>query len=1232
MRALQQNYQILNNTDNDPTHEYFNMGVFNEYSTLNTEPKQLRFNQTKQFSIVDKADDYYLSIVRCNLTSNLPVLVPDIQIKQNDELFTNLTDYELALMYSSESTTSVPNTFGLLGLNGNNYNGELKDGEFGLFKNLSINYPPTNTNYTDYDNYNNGLGTNGNGSVYIINNGVLKVYDKVSVNVIQTFSPPVGYDYKFVCADKSNGNFYVGVASTSTDDIYYKEYQRTGGNVWVAGGTFTSITDKNNVNGICVYGSNLYEFSSSPNLPDTLYGTTAGNVVDNINSNTQVTNGSIMSNYAIIDIFAFAVGIDNKTYVSTYPPVGIENWNLVISSPLIKAGCLWCYNNNQIYAMSNSDYYYYGLQQNCGKGAITNVYSKLGDFPSTLSFINFDSQKSTNKLVAVGSDNNLYISTDPIAPIELSFINLLNNNPTPTIGFADFDYYTGLQSNYLINQYTFPFNGGMFKFGDIYYVAGGSMYTNLVTYSSVDYSIISTITNLDNYIFRLTNFPLGSNYGYVNQTNLIVRDLASSALINTYSFPPAGGQVWAMYDLSPTHFCCVDGTNNLYIYEYTSTAVLATLTLPSGACKDICVSYYDTANGASKLFVAIETIPNIGNLFVKAQEIYEIQFVDTSYTTISQTTLIYNETNPTRQINFIDYHQNTNSLKFMTSQFDNQEYNNLKFNSLFANGGYSLTNELYSIVTIPNFQVGSYAPCKYFTYMSQTTASTKRWTQVPTGGVSIKAVSVSQTDNNNLYCIGSANSRIYLGTLSGGSITLELLDKYTNTYEYLGNAPISGGSSIENIISKWTGAGGAVLASVIDSNQTLTVNPKISSIKADNNHIYVNYNNLNNVIKLSVINPTTCLVSTSVNLNLNILNGLIGFDEQSNLILSTSNLSVPYFTTFDITTLNQVYNSLDPLNDYVTSSQLIFPFNKNVTTTSYNLAGDGCVNLIFIPEVVNTAYDANLLYPKSKEQLFSNPYFYIKYVDTLCRMINNAIAEAFHSIPGASWQYLPYFIWDSVAGKLVYNQPTSTPTGTPAPAGAKWYVAVNQPLFNLLNTFRFKFFPTNSGNGAIYPENIDCRYLLDTNILYNGTTQPSGEFESYVQQVSSVQTWTPVQSLVFISSLLPTEPQMTGIPSNISNNPTTSSAAVAQTNLSKVLTDFIIPLTSGVELTNQIVDFSNSGEYRLVDLIGGQSLNQISLEVYWKDKYGVLHPVYIDAGTNADLLCMLRKKSYNSKF
>jgi hypothetical protein len=52
--------------------------------------------------------------------------------------------------------------------------------------------------------------------------------------------------------------------------------------------------------------------------------------------------------------------------------------------------------------------------------------------------------------------------------------------------------------------------------------------------------------------------------------------------------------------------------------------------------------------------------------------------------------------------------------------------------------------------------------------------------------------------------------------------------------------------------------------------------------------------------------------------------------------------------------------------------------------------------------------------------------------------------------------------------------------------------------------------------------------------------------------------------------------------------------------------------------------------YKLrLDLIGNTSLQQLSLEVYWKDKLSVLHPLTLDAGSSSDLLCMLRRKTYN---
>jgi len=106
---------------------------------------------------------------------------------------------------------------------------------------------------------------------------------------------------------------------------------------------------------------------------------------------------------------------------------------------------------------------------------------------------------------------------------------------------------------------------------------------------------------------------------------------------------------------------------------------------------------------------------------------------------------------------------------------------------------------------------------------------------------------------------------------------------------------------------------------------------------------------------------------------------------------------------------------------------------------------------------------------------------------------------------------------------------------------------------------------------------------------------------------------------------------MSGAPTNLNLiNPSTSSNIYAQQGITKVLTDFSIPFTSGVEATNQYIYYTPTSEYRLIDLIGSNNLNQLTISVSWRDKYGVLHPMTLDAGANASLLIMLRKKKFNN--
>jgi len=321
----------------------------------------------------------------------------------------------------------------------------------------------------------------------------------------------------------------------------------------------------------------------------------------------------------------------------------------------------------------------------------------------------------------------------------------------------------------------------------------------------------------------------------------------------------------------------------------------------------------------------------------------------------------------------------------------------------------------------------------------------------------------------------------------------------------------------------------------------------------------------------------------------------------------------------------------------ITNYKLVLLYSKQVGGTIQYFNPSTIENtsqiVIYLPETIAPDYENSLKAPTNKEDVLGNPFYYIRNVDTLCQMLNKAITDFFNlSIGTGSWVHKPFFQWDSQSQKLVFNRPNSVPSGIVGPdATSQWYVAVNQPLYNLLSTFRFKYYPENAGN-IYYPTNTDCRYLLDTNVLLPEQQQTTGDYTPYLQQSSSVVNWSPCQSIVFVSSTIPIEAQFSGAPVNLNTTDgTTQSNIYQQQSVVKVLTDFIIPFNSGVEATNSQVFYIPSGEYRLIDLLGNNNLQQLTISAFWRDKYGSYHPMTLDAGASADILIMLRKKTYNNQ-
>ena len=1242
LKTLQQNYNQYVYSDLGPTHEYFNMGLFNEYTPNNTLPRTLKFNQIKQAPIIDKCDDYFLSIIRWNLQSNLPVLIPDIQIKPNGEAFTGLTDYELAFFYNVETSVKLQNTFGLLGADGTNYLGIYKTGDFGDLKKVVLNFPPDDGKSVDYDNVPNGLLPNGNGSLYIISGGVLKIFDKISKIILQTFTPASGVSYKYITTNKSTGDFYVGVVSNSNDFINYYEGSKVNPTTWQLGVTaYVSPTNKYNVNDITFVDGRLNELASTQFTPDTLFGVYSGSAFEIDIQDTQLTNvPTLISPLAkVSNNFYFAVGNDNETYATPFP-IASPPVNMFVANSATPLKYIYSsHAEARLYGVGTTNLYYQFNAADSPAGPATNTWAEFGEFSlngTATGILTIDNDDFNNNIFAVGADNNMYISQHPIAPYEFCQFGGDPNNPTK-IGsnLVGFDLAGTSAKSYILNS-NLPFNGknldnarGCFKHLLKYFYVediGANNYT-LIEYDGINGNIITTYPNLDTRVFQLTYLPISSNFAYWNSLadTIVIRSCANpNTIIQTFTVP-LGANIWSICEIDATHIAISDLTN-IYIFVYGTSTTINTITSIDGV-SDITFNPNDIVNSAGKLFYTNNA--NILNLGIAGNAFYEVTFTSNAYTTANPRTLIYTSP-PNRYQQYIQCKPENGTICLLETDFPTGFiWNNRTMSFFFQQGGYNPSSIFTVSYPFTNTSLaGTGIPRKPNIWMNDSTMSTNQFTQI-NSNVPVVSACVSRVNSSLIYAIGT-DSRVYQGTLVTNNVNLSLVNITASPYSYIScqSAP---SAPLVNTIQQWATTGNPSTIAQVSNTTTPSTNPSPAYLYNDGTNLYAILDNVNNLTTMFKFNPAGLSEIASLNYaNLQILNGLVGFDSNNNILLSNVIDGANSLTSISPTTLELINNYLDPNTDYGTTTMLTFPFDFFENETTYAQLGD-TTTLVFIPETVNVNLDNILDYPRNKEELFSNPYFYIKYVDTFCRMFNNAIKTAWATTAG-TWTKLPYIQWDSALNKIVYNQPTSTPTGTPAPTGSNFYVSVNQPLYNLLNTFRFKYFPTQSGNGSLYPESAECRYLLDTNILFDGAVQAGGEYVTYLQQISSVQTWTPIQSWVFSSTIIPIESQLTGQPQNLNDvDPTTQGNIYKQQSITKVLTDFIVPLNSGVEATNQNVFYTPAGEYRLVDLLGGASLNQLSLEIKWRDKYGVDHDMYLDAGASANLLVLLRKKSYNSR-
>jgi len=535
--------------------------------------------------------------------------------------------------------------------------------------------------------------------------------------------------------------------------------------------------------------ADTYVLANSNEIDDTIFGV-QNQMVYNVNNNTQLTSGNIESPFCISSSgYGFGIGTDNHTYATNYPITSPPaNYFSANTSTSIRAGCLWSAQKTlQLYGLGTT-YLYYAFNYNCPPNTqALNLWVECGEFqlPNPITAINVDIQSSTNKVFVVGSDNNLYVSQNPISQIELIFNDIGTGYTTNSLtwGLRQWDS-SGNQQNSLLNNFTVWNNNviSMFKQGNRYFVAYGNGTTpTLDIYSIIDYSLISTHPNLDTNFLGMTYLPLSSSFAYQNNAqDIVFRNVSTLALQYTIN---VGYYVKAICELDATHVAvCESGIDgNIYIYNLTSQTLINTILLPNNVC-DIAVNRGDIENGAVTMFAVVQTQQNNQAL---GQQIYKITFTDSTYTMGGTQNVIYTTTRSIAQINV---HENIGDLLFIEGDWNGTTgvFNNVNFKSLMQNGGYSTNNLITAVMPNQTFMNSYWIPSKSIVYMAQSTSETHKWTQV-SSNIPLKSVSVSRSNQNKLYGLSSTNSKIYIGNYLNNTVTFTQFTEFTQTYDYLSN-------------------------------------------------------------------------------------------------------------------------------------------------------------------------------------------------------------------------------------------------------------------------------------------------------------------------------------------------------------------------------------------------------------------------------------------------------------
>ena len=311
----------------------------------------------------------------------------------------------------------------------------------------------------------------------------------------------------------------------------------------------------------------------------------------------------------------------------------------------------------------------------------------------------------------------------------------------------------------------------------------------------------------------------------------------------------------------------------------------------------------------------------------------------------------------------------------------------------------------------------------------------------------------------------------------------------------------------------------------------------------------------------------------------------------------------------------------------------------DLVNTALQSASIANYNYLFTNYVTNASPAVKGEFYDAAYKSFPTPPFLDWDADTLKAKLY--VNHLYNDFGASNWAVRPV-TWASNVGTL----------GTPLPLHFK--IALNPALYALFNSFPATETLLTTTTGTVekfYVLNINSRgypiitpsptiqktlfsaynfgptltnntYTLDPST--NTTYSYSNQFLEISQELSTIDTWCPVNGIVFTTNTLPIVTNQYSSNSVI-NSDRPSFETGAQYAL--IITD----LQTNEQGYKPNLLYTPTAEYRRIDMTGNRGLTNIDIRVFWRAKTGQLIPFKLSSGISASIKILFQKKILGEK-